>query len=145
MVKEQGLGAGSVIELTRSGLVIPKINRVIKPSEVSIPNQCPSCKSEPVWESDFLMCKNHENCRDQIVGKMGYFYKVLANNDGFGLATIQKLYDHGLRRVSDIYLLTQEELMGMVFGEKTSLVVDPSEEKIKTEFEGVRRTDVWLW
>ena len=109
LVKEQGLGAGSVIELTRSGLVIPKINRVIKPSETSIPNQCPSCKSELFWESDFLMCMNHENCRDQIVGKMGYFYKVLANNDGFGLATIQKLYDHGQRQVSDIYLLTQEE------------------------------------
>ena len=66
------------------------------------------------------MCMNHENCRDQIVGKMSYFYKVLANNDGFGLATIQKLYDHGLRQVSDIYLLTQEELMEIGFGEKTS-------------------------
>jgi len=120
LVKEQGLGSGSVVELTRSGLVIPKINRVIKPSETSIPNQCPSCKSELFWESDFLMCMNHENCRDQIVGKMGYFYKVLANNDGFGLATIQKLYDHGLRQVSDIYLLTQEKLMEMGFGEKTS-------------------------
>ena len=120
LVKEQGLGAGSVVELTRSGLVIPKINRVIEPAKVSIPNKCPSCKSELVWESDFLMCMNHENCRDQIVGKMSYFYKVLANNDGFGLATIQKLYDHGLRQVSDIYLLTQEELMEIGFGEKTS-------------------------
>ena len=120
LVKEQGLGAGSVVELTRSGLVIPKINRVIEPAEVSIPDQCPSCKSELVWESDFLMCMNHENCKDQIVGKMSYFYKVLANNDGFGLATIQKLYDHGVRQVSDIYLLTQEELMEIGFGEKTS-------------------------
>ena len=120
LVKEQGLGAGSVVELTRSGLVIPKINRVIEPAEVSIPDQCPSCESELVWESDFLMCMNHENCKDQIVGKMSYFYKVLANNDGFGLATIQKLYDHGVRQVSDIYLLTQEELMEMGFGEKTS-------------------------
>jgi DNA ligase (NAD+) len=30
LVKEQGLGAGSVINLTRSGLVIPKINKVLK-------------------------------------------------------------------------------------------------------------------
>ena len=28
----------------------------------------------------------------------------------------------------------------MVFGERTSLVVDPSEEKIKSEFENVKRT-----
>ena len=30
LVKEQGLGAGSIIELTRSGMVIPKINKVLK-------------------------------------------------------------------------------------------------------------------
>ena len=43
LVKEQGLGAGSVIELTRSGLVIPKINKVLKTAEVDIPSNCPSC------------------------------------------------------------------------------------------------------
>jgi len=37
LVKEQGLGAGSIIELTRSGLVIPKINKVLKTAEVDIP------------------------------------------------------------------------------------------------------------
>ncbi len=120
LVKEQGLGSGSVVELTRSGLVIPKINRVIRPAKVSIPSKCPSCESELVWESDFLMCINHHNCRDQIVGVMVYFFKALANNDGFGIATIQKLYDHGVRQISDIYILTQEELMEMGFGDKTS-------------------------
>ena len=32
------------------------------------------------------------------------------------------------------------EVEQMVFGERTSLVVDPSEEKIKSEFENVKRT-----
>ncbi len=32
------------------------------------------------------------------------------------------------------------EIEELVFGEKTTLVVDPSEEKIKTEFENVKRT-----
>ena len=120
LVKEQGLGSGSVVELTRSGLVIPKINRVLKPSEVDIPKRCPSCGAELSWESDFLMCLNHESCGDQIVGKMVYFYKVLANNDGFGQATIKKLYENGIRQVSDIYALDEAELMSMGFGEKTS-------------------------
>ncbi len=48
--------------------------------------------------SDFLMCVNHGSCPDQIIGKMVYFYKILANNDGFGQATIQKLYDKGIRQ-----------------------------------------------
>ena len=120
LVKEQGLGSGSVVELTRSGLVIPKINKVLKPAEVDIPKRCPSCGAELSWESDFLMCLNHESCGDQIVGKMVYFYKVLANNDGFGQATIKKLYENGIRQVSDIYALDEAELMSMGFGEKTS-------------------------
>ena len=120
LVKEQGLGSGSVVELTRSGLVIPKINKVLKPAEVDIPKKCPSCGAELSWESDFLMCLNHESCGDQIVGKMVYFYKVLANNDGFGQATIKKLYENGICQVSDIYALDEAELMSMGFGEKTS-------------------------
>ena len=41
LVRDQQLGKGSIIELTRSGLVIPKINKVLKPSiEVIIPSNC---------------------------------------------------------------------------------------------------------
>ena len=120
LVKEQGLGSGSVVELTRSGLVIPKINKVLKPAEVDIPVKCPSCNAKLSWDSDFLMCLNHDSCSDQIIGKMVYFYKILANNDGFGQATIQKLYDKGIRQVSDIYLLKATDLISMGFGEKTS-------------------------
>ena len=120
LVKEEGLGSGSIIELTRSGLVIPKINKVIRPVEAEIPSKCPSCDENLTWESDFLMCLNHEACKDQIIGKIIYFYKVLANNDGFGEATIQKLYDEGIRNVGDIYKLTEFELVSMGFGEKTS-------------------------
>jgi len=120
LVKEQGLGAGSIIELTRSGLVIPKINKVLKTAEVDIPNNCPSCGYKLSWDSDFLMCFNHEECPEQIMGKIIYFFRILANNDGFGNATIQKLYVAGLHQVSDIYLLSKAELISMGFGEKTS-------------------------
>ena len=120
LVKEQGLGAGSVIELTRSGLVIPKIIKVLKTAEVDIPSNCPSCGYKLSWDSDFLMCFNHEKCPEQIMGKIIYFFRILANNDGFGQATIQKLYAEGIHRVSDIYLLNEAKLMSMGFGEKTS-------------------------
>jgi len=120
LVKEQGLGAGSVVELTRSGMVIPKINKVLKTAEVDIPLNCPSCNSLLIWDSDFLMCPNVNACQDQIVGKMIYFFRILANNDGFGQATIQKLYEKGIRQVSDIYLLNVDKLVSMGFGDKTS-------------------------
>jgi len=120
LVKEQGLGAGSIIELTRSGLVIPKINKVLKTAEVDIPTNCPSCGYKLSWDSDFLMCFNHDECPEQNMGKIIYFFRILANNDGFGQATIQKLYAAGIRQVSDIYLLSKAELISMGFGEKTS-------------------------
>lgn len=121
LVKKQGLGAGSVIELTRSGLVIPKINQVLKSAPVDIPASCPSCGEILEWESDFLMCLNHTNCPAQVIGKMEYFFKILANNDGFGVATIEKLYAHGVHKVSQIYALNADDLSVMGFGEKTSV------------------------
>lgn len=120
LVKDQGLGVGSIIELTRSGLVIPKINKVLKPAPVQIPDQCPSCGELLTWESDFLMCLNHVNCPAQVIGKMEYFFKILANNDGFGIATIKKLYDHDIRKISQIYTLNQSDFINMGFGDKTS-------------------------
>jgi DNA ligase (NAD+) len=120
LVKEQGLGAGSVIELTRSGLVIPKINQVLKSAPVKIPKLCPSCSEALEWESDFLMCVNHDLCPAQVIGKMEYFFKILANNDGFGIATIEKLYEHGIRKISQIYALSASDLSDMGFGDKTS-------------------------
>jgi len=44
----------------------------------------------------------------------------LANNDGFGVATIEKLFDHGVDRISKIYQLTFESLTSFGFGNKTS-------------------------
>jgi len=121
LVRDQKLGKGSVIELTRSGLVIPKINKVLKPAEeVIIPNHCPSCGSNLVWDSDFLICQNHQLCRSQNIGRIEHFFKVLANNDGFGVATIEKLFDQGVNQISKIYQLTFEALTSFGFGDKTS-------------------------
>jgi len=121
LVRDQKLGKGSIIELTRSGLVIPKINKVLKPAEkVIIPTHCPSCNNSLVWDSDFLMCQNHLLCRSQNVGRIEHFFKVLANNDGFGIATIEKLFDNGIDQISKIYQLTFEKLISFGFGDKTS-------------------------
>ena len=57
-----------------------------------------------------------------VFASQGQVYEIYAQNVGhgelFGFVEVEKL----------------------VFGERSSVVVDPSEEKIKTEFEGVTRT-----
>jgi len=120
LVKEQGLGSGSIIELTRSGLVIPKINKVLQSVTPDIPTSCPSCDTPLEWASDFLMCHNHQLCPAQVVGRMEWFFKILANNDGFGIARIEQMYAHGVRKISEIYALNIEHSKSMGFGEKTS-------------------------
>ncbi len=51
-----------------------------------------------------------------------------------------QVYEIYARNVGHGELFGFVEVEELVFGEKTTLVVDPSEEKIKTEFENVKRT-----
>lgn len=120
MVKKQGIGVGTLIELTRSGMVIPKIERVITPQPPQIPEHCPSCGSALVWDSDYLYCLNTSQCPAQIENTIEHFFRTLANNDGFGQKTIEKLHASGINSVYATYQLTLGQLTNMGFGEKTS-------------------------
>lgn len=120
IVKSQGIGAGAVIELVRSGLVIPKIQRVITPAEPDFPTECPSCASHVVWDGDNIICPNKIDCTAQAENSMIHFFKTLGNNDGFGPATISILYAEGIKTVHDIYQLDADKLAAVGFKEKTS-------------------------
>lgn len=60
-------------------------------------------------------------------------YKVLFINQG-------KVFELYARSVGQGNLYGFVEVEELVFGEKTSLVVDPSEERLRNEFAGVKRT-----
>jgi hypothetical protein len=62
-----------------------------------------------------------------------HIYRVMFVNQG-------KVYEVYARTVSHGSLLGFVEIDELVFGERTSVVLDPSEERIKTEFAGVRRS-----
>jgi hypothetical protein len=59
-------------------------------------------------------------------------YKITFLNQG-------QVYEIYAKRVAQGGLLGFVEIEGIVFGQKTTVVVDPSEERLKTEFEGVKR------
>ncbi len=119
MVKEKGIGEGAVIELVRSGEVIPKIERVIKPAATpDIETNCPGCKTELVWDADYLFCPNNIECPAQLTNTIEHFFRVLGNIDGFGPATIEKLYEHSVRTVPEIYQLTVDDFEQKGFGPK---------------------------
>ena len=60
-------------------------------------------------------------------------YKVLFANQG-------KVYEIYAKSVSHGSLFGFIEVEELVFGARTTVVVDPAEEKIRSEFEGVKRT-----
>jgi hypothetical protein len=62
-----------------------------------------------------------------------HIFKVVFVNQG-------KVYEIYAKKVSHGTLFGFVEVEELVFGERSTVVVDPSEEKIKTEFEGVKRT-----
>jgi hypothetical protein len=60
-------------------------------------------------------------------------YKVTFLNQG-------QVYEIYARRVNQGGLLGFVEVEGLLWGEKTTVVVDPSEERLEREFEGVKRS-----
>ena len=62
-----------------------------------------------------------------------HIYKVIFMNQG-------KLYEVYARKVSQDGFWGFIEIEQMVFGERGGVVVDPGEEKLKAEFEGVKKS-----
>ena len=59
-------------------------------------------------------------------------YKVIFFNQG-------QVYEVFARQISQGGLYGFVEVEELIFGERTQIVVDPSEERLQKEFEGVRR------
>lgn len=55
-------------------------------------------------------------------------------------ANQDSIYEIYARTVKESHMFGFLEIEELVFGEQTALVVDPSEEKLKMEFNGVKRT-----
>ena len=62
-----------------------------------------------------------------------HIFKVIFHNQG-------KVFEIYARKVGHGQMFGFIEVEELIFGEKSSVVVDPSEEKIQTEFAGVKRT-----
>jgi DNA ligase (NAD+) len=118
MVRQNGIGPGAIIRLSRSGEVIPKIEEVLVPVTPQLPESCPSCGSRLIWENDYLLCVNNMTCPAQITHSVEHFFKVLGNNDGFGPSSIRKLYEGGITTIPQIYRLGEEDFIAFGFGPK---------------------------
>ncbi len=68
-------------------------------------------------------------------GKARHVYRILFRNQ-------DALYELYARKVSQGTLFGFVDVEEIVFGERSNVLVDPSEERLKTEFGHVRRTHI---
>ena len=68
-----------------------------------------------------------------MAGKRKHIYKIAFHNQG-------KVYELHAGEISQGELYGFVEIADIIFGERSTLLVDPSEERLKAEFSGVKRT-----
>ena len=118
-ISENSIGPGSIIKITRSGGVIPKIIEIIKKSDEP---QMP--ETNYVWnESGVEIIFEYqddnpfsEERRPQNIKKLHHFL-VKIGTKGLGEKNVGKMYDGGIRTICDIITIKRDELT--MFQEKT--------------------------
>lgn len=105
-IKQKKMGVGAVVEVVRSGDVIPYIKGVIKPStKITMPKRCPSCDSILGFSGVDLVC-NNKKCRGQKIANVEYFIKTLGT-ENISTPTLEKLNVDSIKK---FYLLEKEDI-----------------------------------
>lgn len=123
-IVENQIGRGAIVRVIRSGMVIPKIIKVIKPGIVELPTECPVCKSSVEWNESKveLMCSNDE-CEGQRLKKIIAFFEILKVGE-VGEGVCEQLYDAGYNTVEKILKMSMEDMKELDrFGDRKSDVV----------------------
>ena len=116
-IVDNKLGAGAVIEIIRSGDVIPKVVKVIK--AVKTPDLPKDIKW--VWNDtkvDIILEDNKGN-KDVLVKSIHFFFSTL-DAKGLGERNIEKMVNAGLNSIIKIVSATEQDLLKVEgFKEKT--------------------------
>jgi DNA ligase (NAD+) len=104
-IQKLGLFPGAKVTIVKSGDIIPIVKNVIEPNFESditkhLPSHCSNdCKIE--IEGIHLVC-NNPNCQEQLISKLGIGIGTFGL-ENIGGATIVKLYNSGIRKISDLF------------------------------------------
>ena len=102
-IKENNIGIGTIVEVQRSGGVIPDITRVIKSTTAQFP-------PEGTYEWEGVHIKLKEQSSSQLIARLTYALKVLEAK-GISEQTVEKLYNAGFTNEFLLWNMTKEEIM----------------------------------
>ena len=108
------VAVGDIVDLVRSGDVIPRIIDIEKkgPNSATLPAVCPSC-NEPLRKDGVNLVCVSDSCPDRDHQTIMHWVRVV-DIKGLGPESVRKLYDEGLvKEPSDLYdsNLTEEKLV----------------------------------
>jgi len=116
-IMDNKIGAGSVVEVVRSGEVIPKVMRVVK----SKFNKVIDFPKNYLWRDEYHIMGNDsdEDINDKNVKMLDDSFKKL-KVDGLNIATITKLYYAGYNTILKILYMKVDDLLKLDNFKETS-------------------------
>ncbi len=120
-IKRRDIRVGDLVTIEKGGDVIPKVvgplleERPPNTHPWQMPGLCPSCHTSLIREEGFAatLCPNHASCPEQNFRKILYFAsRVAMDIEHLGEKVTEQLMAKGfISRLSDIYTLTEEQLL----------------------------------
>ncbi|MDB5037956.1 MAG: ligase LigA [Bacteriovoracaceae bacterium] len=121
-IERLGVKIGDIVEVVRSGDVIPKVIGVKRDArkgknlkEFKMPEQCPSCGTKVVKTEGFVgrRCPNSHHCPAQSEERIIHFaFKDALNMEGIGPQWVRQFIEKGwVKSPSDLFSITEEKLM----------------------------------
>jgi DNA ligase (NAD+) len=137
MVAANNLKAGDVIEIIRSGEVIPKFLAVVKPSKnnFEIPDHCPSCDSKVEIRDIRIFCKN-EFCPGKNKEVILNFIQKIGIEDLSGKRLDELIKAKMVKNIPDLYRLETSDLM------KLDKVKDKLSQKLIESIQKTKNVDL---
>ena len=116
ILKHLNCGVGSVIKVYKANMIIPQISKVVTPSQISIPCECPVCKGKTVVKTsdssgiEMLYCENPD-CRAKLIKKFErYCERNAMNIVGVSEAILETLINEDiLSDIVDLYDIEKYE------------------------------------
>ena len=122
-MRQLGVRIGSHVVVVKRGEIIPKIECVVEEkdivtSEIPFPCVCEVCGTKLIDEGSRLYCPNKE-CSKRVLHQLLKFQDVVDIRD-LGTTLITDLFKDGrLKSISDIYSLSQEDLVPYFLNEES--------------------------
>jgi NAD-dependent DNA ligase len=104
-IYDNQIGKGTILEIERSGDVIPNIKKVIKSTKADMP------KNDWEWNKTHVdICIKEDHNDEMEIKKLLTFFQEM-ECPSLGPKTIETLYEYGFKTILDILELTKQDLL----------------------------------